>query len=35
MKMAEASTADVAEWFAKTVPVTDMNLTGNSPVRRL
>ncbi|KAL0275774.1 UNVERIFIED_CONTAM: hypothetical protein PYX00_003529 [Menopon gallinae] len=34
MKMAEASKADVAEWFAKTVPVTDMNLTGNSPVRR-
>ncbi|KAK6620850.1 hypothetical protein RUM43_011146 [Polyplax serrata] len=34
MKMAEHSKADVADWFAKTVPVTDMNLTGNSPVRR-
>lgn len=35
MKMAEESKVDVAEWFAKTVPETDSNLTGTSPVRRL
>lgn len=35
LKMAEISNVDVAEWFGKTVPDADSNLTGNSPVRRL